>query len=199
MHSICFNAPCYLLSESALIIPDPANFLQVGGIIETNMEKGLQNYGKEGYKGVTETWNIVQHEVRNLLLSPFYSSIALHSQLKCCGAQEYLDWENTTFAAESKSVPDSCCLSDVEGCGKGILSMAPDQVPKIIHPNGCLSELKEVIEGNVAALGGIGVGIAVIQVSSHISNGSKKTLMDHRAPLALNFSAHVGAIFRSLL
>ena len=68
----------YLLSESALIIPDPANFLQVGGIIETNMEKGLQNYGKEGYKGVTETWNIVQHEVRNnLLLSPFYSSIAL--------------------------------------------------------------------------------------------------------------------------
>ena len=27
------------------------------------MEKGLQNYGKAGYKGVTETWNIVQHEV----------------------------------------------------------------------------------------------------------------------------------------
>ena len=23
------------------------------------------NYGKEGYKGVTETWNIVQHEVCN--------------------------------------------------------------------------------------------------------------------------------------
>ena len=36
---------------------------QVGGIIESNMEKGLQNYGKDGYKGVTETWNIVQHEV----------------------------------------------------------------------------------------------------------------------------------------
>ena len=29
------------------------------------MEKGLMNYGKEGYKGVTETWNIVQHEVCN--------------------------------------------------------------------------------------------------------------------------------------
>jgi len=123
---------------------------QVGGIIESNMEKGLQNYGKDGYKGVTETWNIVQHE------------------LKCCGAQEYLDWENTTFASESKSVPDSCCLSDVEGCGKGILSMAADQVPKIIHPNGCLSELKEVIEGNVAALGGVGVGIAVIQFAGII-------------------------------
>lgn len=37
--------------------------LQVGSIIEKNMEKGLQNYGIEEYKGVTETWNIVQHEV----------------------------------------------------------------------------------------------------------------------------------------
>jgi CD63 antigen len=36
---------------------------QVGSIIEHNMEKGLKNYGMEGYKGVTETWNIVQHEV----------------------------------------------------------------------------------------------------------------------------------------
>jgi len=122
---------------------------QVGSIIETNMEKGLQNYGKAGYKGVTETWNIVQHE------------------LKCCGAQEYLDWENTTFAAESKSVPDSCCLSDVEGCGKVILSMAADQVPKIITlMAACLSSKK--FEGNVAALGGIGVGIAVIQFAGII-------------------------------
>ena len=48
--------------------------------------------------------------------------------------------------------------------------MAADQVPKIIHPNGCLSELKEVIEGNVAALGGVGVGIAVIQVSSYTTH-----------------------------
>ena len=38
------------------------------------------------------------------------------------------------------------------------------QVPKIIYVNGCLDKLKEVIEGNVAALGGIGVGIAFIQV-----------------------------------
>ena len=123
---------------------------QVGGIIEKNMEKGLQNYGQEGYKGVTETWNIVQHE------------------LKCCGAQEYLDWENTTFSAESNSVPDSCCLSDVEDCGKGILSMAAEQVPKIIYISGCHDKLKTVIEGNVAMLGGAGVGIAFIQFAGII-------------------------------
>ena len=74
------------------------------------MEKGLLNYGKEGYRGVTETWNVVQHE------------------LKCCGAQEYKDWENTTFAEANNAVPDSCCLSDIEDCGMGILNMHADQV-----------------------------------------------------------------------
>jgi CD63 antigen len=123
---------------------------QVGGIIESNMEKGLMNYGKDGYKGVTETWNIVQHE------------------LKCCGAQEYKDWTNTTFSESSNSVPDSCCLSDVEGCGNGILVKPDEEVPKIIYTAGCLGKLKHVIEHNVAALGGIGVGIAIIQFAGII-------------------------------
>ena len=48
--------------------------------------------------------------------------------MKCCGAQEYKDWVNTTFAEKDNSVPDSCCLSDVEGCGKGILNMSDEQV-----------------------------------------------------------------------
>jgi len=122
---------------------------QVGKIIESNMEKGLQNYAKPSYKGVTETWNIVQHE------------------LKCCGAQEYKDWENTTFSSTDNSVPDSCCLSDVEGCGKGILDNDA-AAPKIIYTAGCLDKLKAVIEGNVAALGGIGVGIAIIQFAGII-------------------------------
>ena len=38
----------------------------------------------------------------------------------------------------------------------------------MIYTNGCLGKLKEVIEGNVAAIGGIGVGIAVIQVIQNI-------------------------------
>ena len=103
------------------------------------------NYGKEGYKGVTETWNIVQHEVCNeRIIQENTNSIHIGNekktnqlihiitylyfqlQLKCCGAQEYKDWTNTTFSESSNSVPDSCCLSDVEGCGNGIL-VKPDE------------------------------------------------------------------------
>ena len=37
---------------------------QVRGTLERHMERGLQNYGRKGFRGVTETWNVVQHEVR---------------------------------------------------------------------------------------------------------------------------------------
>ena len=38
------------------------------------------------------------------------------------------------------------------------------KVPKIIYVNGCLDKLNSVIKGNVAMLGGAGVGIALVQV-----------------------------------
>ena len=40
-------------------------FWQVNAIINTNMEKGMQNYQQEDYDGVTHTWDIIQREVCN--------------------------------------------------------------------------------------------------------------------------------------
>ena len=31
--------------------------------MEESMEAGMRNFMRAGYKGVTETWNILQHEV----------------------------------------------------------------------------------------------------------------------------------------
>lgn len=120
---------------------------QVHGIVQTNMEKGLLNYGKEGSEGVTETWNIVQHE------------------LTCCGAEEYKDWVNTTYSSDNNNaVPDSCCLVDAEGCGKGILSLDETEAATKIHTAGCLDEFQTLIINNVATVGSIGVVIALIQI-----------------------------------
>ena len=58
--------------------------------------------------------------------SLFHPTLA-SSQMNCCGAQEYKDWTNTTFSKPNDAVPDSCCLSDVEGCGKDILTMSDEQ------------------------------------------------------------------------
>ena len=56
--------------------------------------------------------------------------------MNCCGAQEYKDWTNTTFSKPNDAVPDSCCLSDIEGCGKDILTMSDEQASdrKTINP-----------------------------------------------------------------
>lgn len=119
---------------------------ELHSIIETNMKKGLINYGKESASGVTGTWNIVQHE------------------LECCGAQKYSDWINSTFASRDDSVPDSCCKNDIEGCGKGVLKMDESEVADKIHTSGCLSKLETLVADNVAAVGGVGVAIALIQI-----------------------------------
>ena len=39
---------------------------QVNAIINTNMEKGMQNYNQTDYDGVTRTWDLIQREVCSL-------------------------------------------------------------------------------------------------------------------------------------
>jgi len=117
-------------------------------IIETDMEKGLMNYNKEGSEGVTQTWDIAQHE------------------LKCCGAQDFTDWRNSTMLMADNAVPDSCCITDTEDCGKGLADPAKplQDVIKVIYTNGCLNKFQEMVTKNVAVVGALGVIIALIQI-----------------------------------
>lgn len=113
------------------------------------MTKGMQNYEvpqgnpQTGHGGVTKTWDVVQ------------------ADFQCCGVESYLDWKNTTFGAQ-KNVPMTCCKTPVEGCGNDIFSKPlPDT---IINTQGCFKKMEELIVNNVAAVAGVGVGIAVFQV-----------------------------------
>jgi len=120
---------------------------EVDTIIDAKMVKSMKNYGQPGYDGVTRTWNMVQHD------------------LNCCGAQEYMDWKNTTFSQVTApdSVPDSCCIHDAEDCGKGILKV-PDEATQRIYTVGCRDGFEDIIKENVAYIGSIGIGVALIQV-----------------------------------
>jgi len=116
---------------------------EVNTIIEVNMEEGMKNYNMTGYQGVTETWNMVQQT------------------LECCGTQTYKDWENTTFSMNGTNVPDSCCLTEVAGCGVGMLTAV--NVTDTIHTDGCFTSFSENIKENIEIIGGVGIGIAFIQ------------------------------------
>ena len=36
---------------------------KVDRVLEESMEAAMRNFMRAGYKGVTETWNVLQHEV----------------------------------------------------------------------------------------------------------------------------------------
>merc|ERR1719264_322554 len=120
----------------------------MGVIFLMEIGAGIAAYklkGQEKYEGVTQTWDVLQRELR------------------CCGTQEYMDWVNTTISS-GENVPDSCCLSTVIGCGLGVLSLAPEKAAMKIHTEGCLDIFSEQIASNIGGVGGVGIGIGLVQL-----------------------------------
>ena len=92
-------------------------------------------------------------------------------QLDCCGAQEYHDWNNVTFSNQH-DVPDSCCLSSIVNCGKGVLDLSDTDAAMKIHTGGCLDIFATKIQDNVGVVGGVGIGIGLLQVTFFVFENS---------------------------
>lgn len=116
----------------------------VANIIVDGMKQGMENYGKSGYDGVSKTWDTMQ------------------SDFACCGVTAYSDWSPQPYSQGGKDLPDSCCLVPAKDCGKGALSL-PDPEASV-QTQGCFTKLKKTVEDNGAVVGGIGVGLGVIQL-----------------------------------
>jgi len=133
---------------------------QVKDLLYDNMEAGMRNYNESGYEGVTHTWDIIQLE------------------LNCCGTQEYQDWTNVTFSNQH-DVPDSCCLSDIAGCGIGVLDLSDTEAAMKIRTEGCLDIFSTKIQDNIGVVGGVGIGIGFLQMigmlfACYLANTIKK-------------------------
>jgi len=106
-----------------------------------NMNKGMENYEKPDFDGVTTTWDIVQNE------------------LHCCGVENSTDWANTRpdmFTAGQ--TPDSCCVGGQKnGCGK------TDAEKKF--EDGCYSLFKSKFIDNIAIIGAVALGVAGIELA----------------------------------
>lgn len=67
------------------------------------------------------------------------------------------DWPRIGFI--DNNVPDSCC--------KEVPSQSKCDVNSIhVYGDGCMMKLQSAIENNAMILGGVGIGVALIQVSS---------------------------------
>lgn len=76
-------------------------------------------------------------------------------QLQCCGMNGPTDW--TQLGSIDNIIPESCC-KEVPAQGKC------DSNSIHLHEDGCMMRLKAAIENSALILGGVGVGIAIVQV-----------------------------------
>merc|ERR1711884_472287 len=85
---------------------------------------------------------------------------ALQQNFECCGVSNYTDWKSNANMT-NQDVPDSCCIQEVTGCGKGQLVAAS---PTKIYTKGCVESFKTQLEDHIEIVGGVGIGICVLQL-----------------------------------
>jgi len=118
---------------------------QVVAVATDAMTRSLDEYNKEGKEGVKKTWDEIQEK------------------FTCCGvANGPDDWKNKL--GDANSAPDSCCLNESEGCGKGAIG-TPDK----LHSDGCLKEFESFVESNIFLVGGVGLALIIVQLIAVIT------------------------------
>ncbi|XP_030646491.1 CD151 antigen [Chanos chanos] len=86
----------------------------------------------------------------------------LQQDLMCCGSNSSADWTHSLWRetlAGDRLVPDSCCKTPSDLCGK---RDHPSNIYKV--EGGCISKLEEFILQHLQIVGAVGIGVAFLQV-----------------------------------
>uniref|UniRef100_A0A8D3C6V9 Tetraspanin n=1 Tax=Scophthalmus maximus TaxID=52904 RepID=A0A8D3C6V9_SCOMX len=87
----------------------------------------------------------------------------LQQEFKCCGSNSSADWASSIWIrsrdSDNREVPDSCCKSPTELCGR---RSHPSNIYKV--EGGCISQLEKFILDHLKIIGAVGVGIACVQI-----------------------------------
>ncbi|KZC11628.1 CD63 antigen, partial [Dufourea novaeangliae] len=108
---------------------------EVRQMLENRMTSTVEQYSSDA--NVRRSWDIMQHD------------------LQCCGMVGPNDWVHVGFS--DNTVPNSCCKEVPKGSKCDLNSIH-------IYEEGCMNSLQGAIERNALILGGVGIGIAIIQV-----------------------------------
>jgi CD63 antigen len=108
---------------------------EISGMLESRLNSTMRQY--EGVEDIRHSWDIMQHD------------------LQCCGMNGPTDWNQ--IGLRDNAVPDSCC-KELPAHGKC------DSNSIHLYEDGCMLRLKAAIESSALILGGVGVGIAIVQL-----------------------------------
>jgi len=127
------------------------------GMIQDKLTQGIDtavktNYGQAGTasEGMTTAIDWFQENV------------------KCCGSTGPAKWKESKWytsmgANKTADVPKSCCKSQTSGCNVNVDFGLTNSTSKIFTV-GCIEEGKQFAKDNMWLIGGVGIGIAVIEI-----------------------------------
>lgn len=109
---------------------------KVNSVVKDNLDKAQRNYDNN-HKGVMDTWDQAQKE------------------FQCCGVGNWTDWSGKGSVGVGQ-VPPSCCLEGTD------CTTNPNR--NNVYIDGCMVKFTTWIEDNIFIIGGVGIGLAFVQV-----------------------------------
>ncbi|CAB1329960.1 unnamed protein product [Coregonus sp. 'balchen'] len=128
----------------------PIVLIVVGVIIFFIAFFGCCGAWKESYCMVSML-TVIVHESLNDMVTKYSNGTdefkkaldKLQIDLKCCGVSNATDWRGN-FGSENNSVPDSCCVNVIAGCGQGAMEDSSK-----VHQTGCQTVVEELLKKNI--------------------------------------------------
>ncbi|KAK9708989.1 Tetraspanin family [Popillia japonica] len=108
---------------------------EVKSMLESRFNESMHAY-YQNQTEVQQSWNILQHE------------------LKCCGMNGPSDWTDITH---KDTLPHTCCPDTTNNGSCKITTINKYQ-------DSCLEKLKVIIEKYGSVIGGVGIGVAAVQI-----------------------------------
>lgn len=116
--------------------------------VKESLKKGLDKAVKTTYNTGTTADDAVRKAVD-----------WFQENVECCGSATPDDWKTSAWNVSDTTTrvfPDSCCKKITEGCAKN---------PNVDHwTKGCYEQGEKYVKDHMAEIGGVGVGIAFIQL-----------------------------------
>lgn len=98
----------------------------------------------------------------------------VQQEFKCCGGETYNNWQQNIYfncsspGAEACGVPFSCCREDTINTQCGYKIREPDLTETyrngVIYTRGCIQAVKDWFKENMIVVGGVAVGLALLQI-----------------------------------
>ncbi|XP_076148346.1 tetraspanin-6 isoform X1 [Alosa pseudoharengus] len=118
---------------------------------------------------------IFRHEIKGLLKGVYVDALNTYNHtdarsnavdriqrnLKCCGLQNYTDWQERPYFANN-GIPESCC-KELSACSSVDLKNIT-LAATVVYNSGCFSLVTSTMESNLGVVAGISFGIAFFQL-----------------------------------